>query len=265
MGETRRLGRESWRRLTTGARYGKSKLGALEGRGGAQLTGGAGEGRGSHPALAGRNRTARCTTTPGGAERDPHPRPSSPGSVPTSSSSAAQVRPGRNRAGWGCRAPLLSLPPPAATRVAMATARVPAPHRGGVKSPALCKFRAGWAGMRGPGRLGARARLSRLLPAWPGRRAGGGRPGGRGGKERSGPGRRGFVSFVRGGGSAAAGGAGSGRSFPPLGLRVTAAAPSDPPPGVGGFGQRSRRAQIPEPGAAGARLGALVPRGPAGW
>lgn len=176
----------------------------------------------------------RCTTTPEGAERDPHPRPSSPGSAPTSSSSAAQVRPGRDRAGWGCRAPLLSLPPPAATRVAMATARVPAPHRGGVKSPALCKFRAGWAGMRGPGRLGARARLSRLLPAWPGRRAGGGRPGGRGGKERSGPGRRGFVSFVRGGGSAAAGGAGSGRSFPPLGLRVTAAAPSDPPPGGGG-------------------------------
>lgn len=106
MGETRRLGKESWRRLTTGARYGKRKLGALQGRRGAQLTGGAGEGRGSHPALAGRNRTARCTTTPGGAERDPHPRPSSPGSAPNSSSSTAQVKPGRDGTGRGGAAAL---------------------------------------------------------------------------------------------------------------------------------------------------------------
>ena len=88
-----------------------------------------------------------------------------------------------------------------------------------------------------PGGSGPRARLSRLLPAWPGRRAGGGRPGGSGGgRSGAGPGRRGFVSFVPGGGSAAAGGAGGGRSFPPLGLRVTAAAPPDPPPGGGGAG-----------------------------
>lgn len=123
--------------------------------------------------------------------------------------------------------------------------------------------------MRRRGQLGAHARLSRLLPAWPGRRAGGGRPGGRGGKERSRPGRRGFVSFVPRGGSAAAGGAGSGRSFPPLGLRVTAAAPPDPPPGVQGGGRevaarrsRARSGRRPPRRAHPAGPGPVVSAGP---
>lgn len=66
-----------------------------------------------------------------------------------------------------------------------------------------------------PGGSGPRARLSGLLPAWLGRRAGGGQPGRRGGRSGAGPGRRGFVSFVPGGGSAAREGRAAGAVFRP--------------------------------------------------
>lgn len=88
--------------------------------------------------------------------------------------------------------------------------------------------------MRGPGWLGPRTPFSRLLPAWSGRRAGGGRPDGRGlggWKERS-PGRPTRLCLLCSQRRQRRGGRGGRRAqfFPPLGLRVTAAAPPDPPP-----------------------------------
>lgn len=87
--------------------------------------------------------------------------------------------------------------------------------------------------MRGPGWLGPRTPFSRLLPAWSGRRAGGGRPDGRRGgwKERS-PGRPTRLCLLCSQRRQRRGGRGGRRAqfFPPLGLRVTAAAPPDPPP-----------------------------------
>lgn len=88
--------------------------------------------------------------------------------------------------------------------------------------------------MRGPGWLGPRTPFSRLLPAWSGRRVGGGRPDGRGvggWKERS-PGRPTRLCLLCSQRRQRRGGRGGRRAqfFPPLGLRVTAAAPPDPPP-----------------------------------
>lgn len=87
MGETRRLGVQvkkvgGGRPLEPG--IGKRKPGVLQGRGGGLGTGGAGEGRGSHPALAGWKKPGACTTTPGGAERAPRPGPSGRGRAPHS-------------------------------------------------------------------------------------------------------------------------------------------------------------------------------------
>lgn len=203
----RSSGKESWRRMATGARYwaGKRELGGPGERGRwLAVVGGAGEGRGSHRALAGRQAEVRAKHhhTSGCRARPPAPSPCRPAPpVPEGSQfrlqRGAQVRPGRDWAGWGSRSRgSARRAPPAAIRVALATAGcspspLPSPHRPppserGVESPALGKCRAGRAGMRGPGRFGA-ARPA--LPAASGLAwaAGGGRAArrARGGKERS--------------------------------------------------------------------------------
>lgn len=140
-------------------------------------------GAGSTQRWRGRKRPRRRTTTPGGAQRDPRPGPSQARRAPNSvSSPGAQVRPGGGGAGRGGAARGLGStphPPLAATRVAGATAAVqPAPTREGSSPPPSASAEPAGPECGVPGGSGPRARLSRLLPAWPGRRAGGGRPGG---------------------------------------------------------------------------------------
>lgn len=107
-------------------------------------------------------------------------------------------------------------------------------HRPPSPTPALHKLGSRGTRMWGPGWLGPRPPFSWLLPAWSGRRAGGGRPDGRGvggWKERS-PGRPTRLCLLCSQRRQCRGGRGGRRAqfFPPLGLRVTAAAPPDPPP-----------------------------------
>lgn len=256
----RSSGKESWRAAAEGK----------EGARGAGAAAVAGEPAGL---LRGEGRGAalRGACTPVGAERAPRPAPPIPGGlrIPVPARRAGEA--GRSSAGPPAPgALLLALGSPGrdprcrgyrrrAARAPTGRGRVPRPRQ--VRTPQGWNAGSRAARGRAPGSRGC------FRPGLGGGRGGwGGRPGGRWGKERS-PARPTRLCLLCSRRWQRRGGRG--------GQRARFSAPRSPGNSCGAAGATSRggggqgavrppRAD-PEPAAAGARLGALLLRGPAGW